>query len=165
MKPLIAGGIAIALFALAGNAAMAADSHARTTARGAHVARAHAVVHAAARKRNLPARPNVDYARLIQSMLGGGWPSFYANVVHVAGRPAASRGHAAAPTYEPSYDASPAIDASSAARDAQAASDAEVAAIQSMNDTNAMTASMAAAEQQNDAANAAALQTELNAAY
>ena len=32
-----------------------------------------------------------------------------------------------------------------------------------MNDTNAMNASMAAAEQQNDAANAAALQTEINA--
>ncbi len=32
-----------------------------------------------------------------------------------------------------------------------------------MNDTNAMTASMAAAEQENDAANAATLQTEINA--
>jgi hypothetical protein len=31
--------------------------------------------------------------------------------------------------------------------------------------TNAMTASMAAAQQQNDAANAATLQTELNAAF
>ena len=32
-----------------------------------------------------------------------------------------------------------------------------------MNDTNALTASMAAAEEQNDEANAAALQTEINA--
>ena len=32
-----------------------------------------------------------------------------------------------------------------------------------MNDTNALNASMAAAEQENDAANAATLQTEINA--
>jgi hypothetical protein len=32
-----------------------------------------------------------------------------------------------------------------------------------MNDTNALTASMAAAEEQNDEANAATLQTEINA--
>jgi hypothetical protein len=165
MKSLIAGGIVIAAFALAGNAAMAADTHAKTSARRAHVAHAHAVVHAAVRKRNPRARSNVDYARYIQYMLGGGWPSFYANVVHVAGKPAASRGHAASPAYVPSYDTSPAIDASSAAREAQAAADAENAAIQSMNDTNAMTASMAAAQQQNDAANAATLQTELNAGF
>jgi len=35
--------------------------------------------------------------------------------------------------------------------------------IQSMNDTNAMNVSMTVAEQQNDAANAATLQTEINA--
>jgi hypothetical protein len=42
-------------------------------------------------------------------------------------------------------------------------SDAENQAIQQMNDTNALTASMAAAEQQNEEANAATLQTEINA--
>jgi hypothetical protein len=165
MKPLIAGGIVIAVFALTANAAMAADTHPRTSTRSAHVSRAHAVVHTAAHKRSPHARPNADYARYIQYMLGGGWPAFYANVVHVAGKPAASRGHAVSPAYVPSYDSSPAIDASSAAREAQAAADAEDAAIRSMNDTNAMTASMAAAQQQNDAANAATLQTELNAAF
>ena len=36
-------------------------------------------------------------------------------------------------------------------------------AIQEMNDINALNASMAAAEQENDAANAATLQTEINA--
>jgi hypothetical protein len=41
--------------------------------------------------------------------------------------------------------------------------DAENQAIQSMNDTNALNASMAAAETQNDASNAATLQTEINA--
>jgi hypothetical protein len=83
--------------------------------------------------------------------------------VRAATRAAASRGSAGSLDWSPSYDYSSAADASSAASDAQAASDAENQAIQSMNDTNAMTASMAAAEQENDAANAAALQTELNA--
>ncbi len=63
----------------------------------------------------------------------------------------------------PSFDASPPVDTSSASTDAQAASDAEVQAIQQLNDENALNASMAAAEQQNDAANAATLQTEINA--
>lgn len=45
----------------------------------------------------------------------------------------------------------------------QASVDAEVQAIQQMNDENALNASMQAAEQQNDAANAATLQTEINA--
>jgi hypothetical protein len=62
---------------------------------------------------------------------------------------------------QPTYETSPPDN--SAAADAQAASDAEVQAIQQMNDTNALNASMAAAEQQNDAANAATLQTEINA--
>jgi hypothetical protein len=60
----------------------------------------------------------------------------------------------------PSYDNSAPI---ATGNDAQAAADAEKQAIQQMNDTNAMTASMAAAEAQNDAANAATLQTEINA--
>ena len=66
-----------------------------------------------------------------------------------------------------SYDySSPSFDNSApiaTGNDAQAASDAENQAIQQMNDTNALTASMAAAEEQNDEANAATLQTEINA--
>jgi hypothetical protein len=84
-------------------------------------------------------------------MFGGGWPVQYSSRRSIG-----------------SYDSSPSHDTSSpttvdtSASD-QAASDAEAQAIQSMNDTNALNASMAAAEQQNDAANAATLQTEINA--
>jgi hypothetical protein len=53
--------------------------------------------------------------------------------------------------------------ASSAANDSLAASEQEDQEIQSTNDTNALNAPMAAAEEQNDAANAATLQTEINA--
>jgi hypothetical protein len=62
-------------------------------------------------------------------------------------------------------DNAPTVDTGSGVNDAQAAADsaAESNAIQSTNDTNALTASMAAAEQENDAANAATLQTEINA--
>jgi hypothetical protein len=52
--------------------------------------------------------------------------------------------------------------AARSASDSQAASDTENQAIQSMNDTDAANASMAAAESINDAANAATLQTEIN---
>jgi hypothetical protein len=48
------------------------------------------------------------------------------------------------------------------ASDAAAAAAAAVSG-QNLNDSMALTASMAAAEQQNDAANAAALRTEINA--
>jgi len=65
--------------------------------------------------------------------------------------------------WSPSYDSSPAIDTSSAGTDAQAASDAENQAIQFMNDSNALNASVA--EARNDAANAATLQTEINAGF
>src|ERR1700735_1371902 len=64
--------------------------------------------------------------------------------------------------WSPSYDNSPTADASSAANDSLAASEQEDQEIQSMNDTNALNAPMAAAEEQNDAANAATLQTEIN---
>jgi hypothetical protein len=60
----------------------------------------------------------------------------------------------------PTYDTSTPV---SSGNDAQAASDAEVQAIQQLNDENALNASMQAAEEQNDEANAATLQTEINA--
>jgi len=98
---------------------------------------------------------------------GGGWPIQYSNLGNDALRASASHRYAAAPgSYDlsasPSYDPSTPTDNGAAA--SQAASDADNQAIQEMNDTNAMNASMAAAEEQNDAANAAAsLQTEINA--
>ena len=101
----------------------------------------------------------VDVAQFIQGMLGGG-PVLYANLVRDVRSMAASGG-----SYDwsssPSYDTSSVT--SSAASDAQAASDAENQAVQQMNDTNALNASMAAAEEENDEANAATLQTEINA--
>jgi hypothetical protein len=79
-------------------------------------------------------------------MLGGG-PIPYANLVRDVRSMPASGG-----SYEdyspPSYDTS--VAASSTAS-------------QEINDTDALTASMAAAEEENDEANAATLQTEINA--
>jgi hypothetical protein len=99
-----------------------------------------------------------DVNQFIQGMLGGG-PVPYANLARDVER---MHGVSGGGSYyaSPSYDNSAPV---ATGNDAQAASDAENQAIQQMNDTNALTASMAAAEQQNDAANAATLQTEINA--
>jgi hypothetical protein len=156
MKSLITRTVLIASLALAGNPAMAANITSHHTTRV--VAHARPAVHAVPRT-----QLNADIGQFIQSMLGGG-PVAYSRLVQDAmrARPS-SRSQGSYDWSSPSYDSSPAIDESSAAQQSQAASDAENQAIQSMNDTNAMNASMAAAEQQNDAANAAALQTEINA--
>jgi hypothetical protein len=101
----------------------------------------------------------VDIGQFIQGMLSGG-PIPYANLIRGAQRLRGSPG-----SYDfssPTYDNSPAV-AASAASETQAASDGENQAIQQMNDTNAITALMAAAEEQHDEANAATLQTEINA--
>jgi hypothetical protein len=92
-------------------------------------------------------------------MFGGG-PVQHSRLVHDARRPPPSYRSSGSTDWSPSYDNS---SVSSSATDARAASDEESQAIQSMNDTNALNASMAAAEAQNDAANAATLQTEINA--
>jgi len=160
MKSLITRAVLIASLASTGNAAMAANITAHHTTRV--VAHARPAVHAVPRT-----QLNADIGQFIQSMLGGG-PVAYSKLVQDAmkARPSSrSQGSSQGSSdwSSPSYDSSPAVDDGSAARESQAASDAENQAIQSMNDTNAMNASMAAAEQQNDAANAAALQTEINA--
>ena len=158
MTSLIVRSVLIASLALVANPAMAAGNPAHIYAKTSALPRA--AVHAAA---PLPrGQLNADIGQFIQSMLGGG-PVQYSGLVRDAMRAPALRQSAGSSDWSPSYDYSSAADTSSAANDAQAASDAENQAIQSMNDTNAMTASMAAAEQQNDAANAAALQTEINA--
>jgi hypothetical protein len=163
MRSLIPSGLIIAALAFTGTSAMAADSHVNKSAPAAHVSHARTAVHVAARRRVPRAQFNADLGQFIQSMLGGGWPVQYTNLMRDALRAPAS--HRSSGSYDwspsPSYDNS--FAASSAASDSQAASDAENQAIQQMNDTNALTASMAAAEQQNDAANAATLQTEINA--
>jgi hypothetical protein len=144
MKSLIARTVLIAALALTGNAAMAANTPAHK------LVRTHAAVRVAPR---LPYGQEANIGQFIQSMFGGGWPVQYS-----------SRRTANSRDLSPSYDNSPAV-ASSAGTDAQVASDAEAQAIQSANDSTALNASVAAAEAQNDAANAATLQTEINAGF
>jgi hypothetical protein len=149
MKSLITTGVLIASLALGGNAAMAANLSVHKTAR--------VIPHARAAVRIAPRLPgdqsNADIGQFFQSMFGGR-PVQYSRLSHRS---------AGSSDWSPSYDSSPAVDTSSAGTDAQAASDASNQAIQSMNDENALNASMAAAEQQNEAAQAAAIQTEINA--
>ncbi len=164
MNRILLTGAAVLMLANAGLPANAAAAH-KTTKVAAH---AHAAVHVASRPRLPYGQPNVDIGQFIQSMLGGRLPAQYSSLIQNALKASASHrssGSSSSSDWSPTYDnsSSPTIDESSAASQAQAASDAENQAIQSMNDTNAMNASMAAAEEQNDAANAAALQTELNA--
>jgi hypothetical protein len=71
MRPLITSAIIAASLALAGNGAMAADTYAKT---GAPAAPAHTAVHVAARHaypvaRYGVARPPVDVAQIISSLL------------------------------------------------------------------------------------------------
>jgi hypothetical protein len=110
------------------------------------------------------AGPGIDVGQLVGTMLGM-VPPQYAGIVQSAMRQAASHGSSgtSSGTYDPSFDSpttSTPIDnsASDAAADAAAA-----ASEQNLNDDTAMTASMAAAEQENDAANAAATQIDINA--
>jgi hypothetical protein len=145
MKSLIARTVLIAALALTGNAAMAANTPAYK------LVRAHAAVRVAPR---LAYGQEANIGQFIQSMFGGGWPAPYS-----------SRRAAGSRVSSPSYDNSPAVDTSSSGTDAQMASDAEAQAIQSANDSSALNASVAAAEAQNDAANAATLQTEINAGF
>jgi hypothetical protein len=158
MRSSITTAIVAAAFAFTASAAMA-SSPANPIPQHARAPHATAARHVAARR--LPPRDqlNVDVAQFVRGVLGGG-PIPYANLVRDV------RGMRGTGTYA-GYDySSPTYDTSvpdSGAAAAQAASDAENQAIQSMNDTNALNASMAAAEQENDAANAATLQTEINA--
>jgi hypothetical protein len=73
----------------------------------------------------------------------------------------AARGRAEQGEYVPSD--SPTYDTSTPSDDSSAASDAEAQAIQQMNDENSLIQSMQAAQEQNDEANAATVQTEINA--
>ncbi len=172
MKSFIATGVLAASLAFSGTAAMAAAQthNAATTAyAGPALVGTWPAVHLATAPAYGAAWPRAQVAargyapggqfgtnigQFIQGILGGGRVQY------------ANRG-AGGSSY--SYDfSSPANDnsaanAASAAIDAQLASDAQNQAIQQMNDTMALNASMAAAEEQNDEANAATLQTEINA--
>jgi len=108
--------------------------------------------------------PGIDVGQLVGTMLGM-VPPQYAGIVQSAMRQAASHRSFGTSSggYDPSFDSpSTSTPIDNSASDAAAASAAAVSE-QNLNDDMAMTASMAAAEQENDAANAAALQTEINA--
>jgi hypothetical protein len=144
-KSIVPYGLVVAalvLFGVTASEAHAAAVHAKPAHVVTHVARRHAV----------PMQQIDPVAQFFQGLFGA------PPVMRTArGRSGASE---YVPDDSPTYDASPAV---SSSNDAQAASDAEVQAIQQLNDENALNASMQAAEQQNEAANAAALQTEINA--
>jgi hypothetical protein len=155
MKSLVTKAVLIASLALGGNAAMAAHLPAHKTAR--------VVPHAHAVAQRLPSGQfNADIGQFFQSVFGGEAVQ-YSRLTQDTMRARPSRRSAGSTDWSPSYDSSPAIDTSSSGTDAQAASDAANQAIQSMNDENALNASTAAAEAQNEAAQAAAIQTEINA--
>jgi hypothetical protein len=176
MKSMISIGVLAASLAFGANAAVAAAQPTHTAATAAHITRAVWPDVRRARAYHGPyygAWPYARYAaggyaphnllgydvgQFIQGMLGGG-PVPYANLARDAERMHGSSGGSYAYS-APSYDNSAPV---TTGNDAQLAADAENQAIQQMNDTNALTASMAAAEAQNDAANAATLQTEINA--
>jgi hypothetical protein len=142
-KSLPTAALLVASLVLTGNAAMARPAHHHVAPRA-------------------PVAPTAapfggDIGQIFQSMLGG-VPVQYQGVVRNAMRDRSGRG--SQDSYSGSSDPSPSYDTSSPAIDN---SNAEAQAIQSINDENALNASMAAAEQQNEAAQAAAIQTEINA--
>jgi hypothetical protein len=159
MKSFIITGIFTASLALAAKAATAATP-ADPYPHGTQISLAHTAARGAARMPQARDQLNVDVAGFIQGMLGGG-PIPYANLIRdVRSMPGSASGG-----YTPSYDSSTAAtdNAASDAAQAQAASDEELQTIGEINDIDAQTASMAAAEEENDEANAEALQTEINA--
>jgi hypothetical protein len=147
VKSIVSYSLVVASLVLSGvtaGEAHAATAHAKT-AKPAHV-----VTHVV-RRRAVPAQQIDPVAQFFQGLFGG------APIARTArGRVNESQSIADSPT----YDTSPSV---SSSNDAQAASDAEVQAIQQLDDENALNASMQAAEEQNDEANAATLQTEINA--
>jgi hypothetical protein len=160
MKSVIITGMLAASLALTADAAMAV-SPANPIPNSGSGSYARPAAQFAMRAPQSRGQFNVDIAQFIQGMLGGGAVP-YGNLIRDVRNLPVSRGSSDS-SYAPSYDYSSAAPAGCPACDAQAASDQEAQEIQQMNDTSALTASMAAAEEQNDAANAATLQTEINA--
>ena len=162
MRPLITSALIVASLALAGNGAMAADTYAKD---GTPAAPAHTAVHVAAPHRYPVARyavprPPADVAQFIGGFLASPWLAPY--VAQYAGKIRATRGSSGG-TYEPydppTYDtSSPPDNSVQQSLDAQA----EAQSLQQMNDTDAMTASMAAAAAQTAADDAAETQQIMN---
>jgi hypothetical protein len=144
IKSIVPYGLVVGTLILSGTMASEANAaalHTKTTKP------AHAVTHVV-RRHVVPARID-PVAQFFQDPFGD------APIVRTA-RGHAGEGYVAD---SPTYDTSTPV----TNNDAQAASDAEVQAMQQLNDENALNASMQAAEEQNDEANAATLQTEINA--
>jgi hypothetical protein len=162
MRPLITSALILASLALAGNGAMAADTYAKdgTPAAPAHTAMRVAAPHRYPVARYAVARPPVDVAQIISSLLAS--PLVAPYVAQYAGKIHSTRGSSGG-TYEPydppTYDtSSPPDNSVQQSLDAQA----EAQSLQQMNDTDAMTASMAAAAAQTAADDAAMTQQIMN---
>lgn len=159
-KSIVSGALIAAALAFTASTAMAAATH-----KTAAATRAIHTRHVASAERGpssgyFGARPGIDIGQLVGAMFGM-VPPQYAGSVQSAGRRAASQQSSG--TYDPTFDSpSNAMPIDNSASDAAAAAVA-AASEQDLNDSMALTASMAAAEQENDAANAATLQTEINA--
>jgi hypothetical protein len=161
MRPLITSALIAASLALVGNGAMAADTYAKD---GTPAAPAYSAAHVAVRHPYPVARygfapPPVDVAQIIGSLLASPWLAPY--VAHYGGRVPIT--HNSGGTYEPydppTYDtSSPPDNSVQQSLDAQA----EAQSLQEMNDTDAMTASMAAAAAQTAADDAAETQQIMN---
>ena len=141
-KSLITGVLLVASLAFSGNAAMARPVH--------HTIAPRALAAPSA------APFGGDIGQIIQSMLGGIPPKYQGAVRSAMRTRRGSQG-----SYDGSSDWTPSYDTSSPPVDTSV--NDQAAAMQSLNDENALNASMAAAEQQNEAAQAAAIQTEINA--
>jgi hypothetical protein len=161
MRPLITSALILASLALAGNGAMAADTYAKdgTPAAPAHTAMRVAAPHRYPVARYAVARPPVDVAQIISSLLASPlvapYVAQYAGIHSTRG----SSGGTYEPYDPPTYDtSSPPDNSVQQSLDAQA----EAQSLQQMNDTDAMTASMAAAAAQTAADDAAMTQQIMN---
>ena len=173
MKSLITSGMLAVSLTLSANAAMAAATQANPipnaaqsfrTVRATPFAPGYGTPRVAARGYLPNNRLGMDVAQFVSGMLGS-LPPQYAQIIRNAVRESAS--HRSSGSYESSgfYDfspPSPPVDVDNS--QSQAAIDASDAAIQQNDQAlQDMNASNAAAQAQNDAANAATIQTEINA--
>jgi hypothetical protein len=156
---VVASALVASSLALAINSAAAANPPAVHKPPSVQVQHRAAPARIAARRVAPPAPHGFDIGQFIQGMLGGPLPPQYAQIVRnaMAHRSAGGRG-----TYEPDYESPTYSDPAPVDNSqSQAVIDASDQAMdQSLQDLDA---SVAAVEQQNDAANAAAQQTEINA--
>jgi hypothetical protein len=151
--------------ALAGTAAQAAVSHHHTKAmhvahtRATHLARTRVAYRRYDRLRLPPSIADLIDGMLAEARAYGYAVPAHINLANAHWSVSSGGGDSSDWSSPPSDDTSAATDAENAAQ----ASVDESNAIQQANDEAALNASMAAAEEQNDEANAATMQTEINA--